>query len=37
MGEMSLSMRISGFSVGDGVISGVVTSFLVVGTGGAGL
>ena len=30
-------MRISGFSVGDGVISGVVTSFLIVGMGGAGL
>lgn len=37
MGEISLSIRISGFNVGDGVISGVVTSFLAMGTGGAGL
>jgi hypothetical protein len=37
MGEISLSIRTSGFSVGDGVGSGVVTSLLIVGTGGAGL
>lgn len=38
MGEISLSIRISGLSVGDGVISGVTTSFfIIVGTGGAGL
>jgi len=36
MGEMSLSIRISGLKVGDGVISGVVTSFPCAGMGGAG-
>lgn len=37
MGEISLSMRSSGFRVGDGVISGVVAPFCIVGIGGAGL
>lgn len=37
MGEISLSILISGFRVGDGVASGVVTSFFIDGIGGAGL
>lgn len=36
-GDMTCSLGISGFSVGEGVISGVMVSTIMVGAGGAGL
>ena len=36
-GETSCSLSISGFKVGEGVISGVIVSSFMLGIGGAGL
>lgn len=36
-GDMTCSFGISGFRVGEGVISGVMVSTIMVGAGGAGL